>query len=103
MNRVEGNIKYISQSKLPERTDVGIGSQRPHSSHQQAKGAKFRTMQVRTYVTDCSSRPNHEASVKIEGEIPPGFDEIAKFYIECYQKPNTQHYNLIRLIKNLDI
>ena len=99
-----GEIKTpqkVPQSMLPERTEhiaLMLSSQRPHSSRTTMKGAKYCSMHKRSYVTKSKSRKDHVAAAQIPEKLV-GFDEIAKHYIESYQKPGKPHYYLRRLLK----
>lgn len=100
----------MSQLILPERTDNKlikkslVSSQRLHSSRQLMKGAKSLELHPRLYSTKSISTPKHVASAKTQNiNKSEGLEEIAKHYVEVYQRPNTKHTNLKRLLNSMDL
>ena len=79
-----------------------ISSQRSHSSRQTMKGIKS-LEHTRLYTTK-SNKTKHVASAKTQNNKQSvGLEEIAKHYVEAYQRPDTKHTNLKRLIKDLNL
>lgn len=116
----------LSQLILPERTDepkiydrlplirrikvkgdertgfYNVSSQRSHSSRLATKGIKS-LEHTRLYTTK-SIKPRHVASAKTrDNKKPVGLEEIAKHYVEAYQRPDAKHTNLKRLIRDLNL